>query len=237
MFSYTVTPASEAYLILADRNGVPRVRKFVSHLGSFPRFFDDAPYPYAHSRNDAPGERWNLLDKNFRVRAAGVRVVPPITHTDFHDFRLRPNGDYLFMSYNWSSRDFSFLTTEHGLQKKPLGSDSGRPCRSTDTGCEDWGTEVTRDSAIQMRTPGGTARLNWNSWGNMAIEDCLTHRFADDYAHINSFHWDNGDIIASFRGCNKVLSIDSATGAVEWRIGKSMWRRGVPAAPARRRLP
>ncbi|MYD86012.1 MAG: hypothetical protein F4Y14_07410, partial [Acidobacteria bacterium] len=225
MFSYTVTPASEAYLVLADRNGVPRVRKFVSHLGSFPRFFDDAPYAYAHSLYDAPGERWSLSDKDFRVGADGVRVVAPISHTDPHDFHLRPNGDYLFMSYNWSRRDFSFLTTELGLQKFPLGSDSGAPCRSTNTGCADWGTELTRDSAIQLRTPGGTARLNWNSWGNMAIEDCLSHRFADDYAHINSFHWDDGDIVASFRGCNKVLSIDSATGAVEWRVGKSRWSK------------
>ena len=221
------------YLIVADRNGVPRVRKFIPEVGSFPRFFADAPYAYAHSRFSVPIEEWNLLDKDFTARRTGLKVVSPISHTDPHDFLLRSNGDYLFMSYNWSRRDFSFLSTELDLQKKVLtgvpdragNPDTVRPCRADDTGCEDYVHEQTRDSAIQLRTPGGAARLNWNSWGNMAIEDCMTHRFVDDYAHINSFDWSEGDIVASFRGCNKVLSIDSATGNVEWRVGRSMWSR------------
>ena len=213
----------EAYLVLADRNGVPRVRKFDTSSRVFLRFFDDAAYPYAYASNG-----WNLLDKDFTVARDGLKVVAPISHTGIHDFRLLPNGDYLFMSYNPSQRDFGFLTTDYGIQKveDEADDDDGiRPCRTGDTGCEDWSLEDTQDSAIQLQTSGGTARLTWNSWGNMAIEDCLTHRFPNDYGHVNSLHWKDSDIIASFRGCNKVLSIDSATGNVEWRVGRSMWSK------------
>ena len=75
----------------------------------------------------------------------------------------------------------------------------------------------------------------WNSWDHMAIEDCRIGRFPADYAHMNTMQLVDGDIIASFRGCAQVLRIDEATGAVEWRLGRSTqsdayWEtRGVPA--------
>ena len=217
--------ASAEWLTVADNNGVPRVRKPVSALHAFPRVFDDdAPFAYAYSRVGQPDSQWVLLDKDFEIGRQRLYAVSPLGSTDPHDFLLLPNGDYLFMSYNSSNRDFSFLTTQHGLQKKVTVGGSVRPCRDDDEDCVDWGTETTRDSAIQVRAPSAAAgRFNWNAWDHMAIEDCLTHRFPDDYAHINSFHWEDGDIVASFRGCNKVLRISSTTSAVVWRLGRSMW--------------
>ena len=70
----------------------------------------------------------------------------------------------------------------------------------------------------------------------MVIEDCTQHRFPDDYAHVNSVQAFDGDIVASFRGCSKVLRIDGESGDVIWRLGKSNRSaedcgRGPQAAP------
>ena len=53
----------------------------------------------------------------------------------------------------------------------------------------------------------------------MKISDCLQHRFPDDYAHVNSLHLVDGDIVASFRGCSQVLKIDRPSGEVIWQLG------------------
>ena len=60
----------------------------------------------------------------------------------------------------------------------------------------------------------------------MAIEDCVQHRFPvtlstdpdmrspeGDYAHINGMHVVDGVLVASMRGCSKVLGIDVKPGA------------------------
>ena len=74
---------------------------------------------------------------------------------------------------------------------------------------------------IQVITPDSQEVFLWNSWDHMALEDCTQHRFPDDYAHINSVQVVNGDIIASLRGCSKVLRIDGTSGEVIWRLGRS----------------
>ena len=90
--------------------------------------------------------------------------------------------------------------------------------------------QTVLDSAIQIITPDGQAVFTWNSWGIMPLEDCTQHRFVKfrgdpgGYAHINSLQMVDGLIIASFRGCSKVLAIDPdhADGhKVAWRVGRS----------------
>ena len=95
-----------------------------------------------------------------------------------------------------------------------------------------------RDAAVQIVTPGGHAVFTWNSWGNMAIEDCVQHRFPvtlstdpdmrspeGGYAHINGMHVVDGVLVASMRGCSKVLGIDVKPGVtrgdVLWRMGRT----------------
>ena len=95
-----------------------------------------------------------------------------------------------------------------------------------------------RDAAVQIVTPGRHAVFTWNSWGNMAIEDCVQHRFPvtlstdpdmrspnGGYAHINGMHVVDGVLVASMRGCSKVLGIDVKPGVtrgdVLWRMGRT----------------
>ena len=47
----------------------------------------------------------------------------------------------------------------------------------------------------------------------------------EDYAHLNSLAWVDGDIIAGFRHCNNILRIDGATGDVRWHLGLSIYSR------------
>ena len=104
-------------------------------------------------------------------------------------------------------RDLSFISEQFGLT-----NEDGEP----------YGTaEDTEDSVIQVITPDSQELFLWNSWDHMAIEDCTQHRFPDDYAHINSVQTVDGDIIASLRGCSKVLRIDGTSGDVIWRLGRS----------------
>ena len=59
----------------------------------------------------------------------------------------------------------------------------------------------------------------------MPLEDCVQHRFARSptpgYSHLNSIQQVGNQIVGSFRGCSKVLGIDTETGAVAWRVGRT----------------
>ena len=157
------------YLILADNNGVPRVRKRIpGSVTSFHRIFDDAPHPYVvsvPSNVSGAGYLFRTLDEDFKLTSQRIQTVAPLTHTAPHDAIARPNGDWVLLSFNPADRDASFLTEDYGIRQK---------------GGEAWGPVRVRDSAIQIRTSDGTALFTWNSWGAMAIEDCLGDNFPGD---------------------------------------------------------
>ena len=130
-----------------------------------------------------------------------MATVAPLTDTNRHDITLLDDGNYLLMAYEPVDRDLSDLT---------FGT---------------FGTSVRmRDSALQIRTPDGTPLLTWSSHDAMPFEDCKP-RFPPgqaDYAHVNTLQMVDGDIVASFRGCNTVLRIDpddTSSHKVVWRLG------------------
>ena len=148
--------------------------------------------------------------------------MAPLTRTDSHDFRVLENGNYMVMAYQDTERDLSHLTFD-------------------DEDDQPYGTDVyVEDSAIQIVTPSRVAVFNWNSWDWLPLEDCAQHFFPPgdgDYAHLNALQMVDGHIIASMRGCSRVLAIDVATGDVVWRVGPSNlsdaeWaERGIGPAP------
>ena len=208
------------YFTLMDRNGVPRL-----HLGfaganafavRFHRVGADGAYRYGFR---LPSDAYIILDENFEVVDDNVRTVLPLTRTNSHDFQILEDGNYLLMSYEPAMRDFSDIDLPYL---------DGADVSSVDV----------RDAAFQIVTPGGDAVFTWNSWGNMAIEDCVQHRFPvtlstdpdmrspeGGYAHINGMHVVDGVLVASMRGCSKVLGIDVtpgvARGDVLWRMGRT----------------
>ena len=198
-----------AYIAILDTNGVPRLhrkadgnRRFQYHpngrwpfsyfvrFGDIPNFTD-----LALSTKEAV-----MLGWDFEVKDV-VQVVPPLTHTDAHDFSIKPNGNYVLLSYEPARRDLSAFRDPDGRSYSVM--------------------EGVEDSVISEITPEREQVFLWNSWDHMALEDCTQHRFPEGYAHVNSARIVDGDIIASFRGCSQVLRIDGTSGDVVWRLGKS----------------
>ncbi len=209
LLAVTVIGTEQRYAVILDTNGVPRFHYGNTNIQRF-QYHPNGLYPYSYfQRADRiPTFRENtlqsymavVLDWDFRA-VDMIRVIPPLTHTGLHAFIIKPNGNYVFMAYEPARRDMSAYTDTDG---NPYST-----------------TEGTRDSAIQEITPEGEQVFLWNSWDHMAIEDCIGHRFPDDYAHINSLEIVDGDIIASFRGCSQVLRIDGTSGEIVWLLGKS----------------
>ena len=198
-----------SYLAIIDNNGVPRIHWWIRESVRIFRTHRDGRYPYSYGQlsrflpydQQAGSRKVTVLDENLEP-VDTVTTVPPLHHTDLHDFVIKSNGNYLLLAYESARRDMSQF----------IDSTTGNPYSTT---------ELTRDSVIQEVTPDKEEAFNWNSWDHMAIEDCTQHRFPDDYAHVNSVQAFDDDIVASFRGCSKVLRIDGDSGDVMWRLGKS----------------
>ena len=210
----------EDYFRLMDRNGVPRLRLGFAGASTFASRFHrvgaDGAYRYGFRTGSAV---YTILDEDFEVVADGVRTVAPLTRVNTHDFQILEDGNYLLMAYEPATRDFSAIDL-------PSPADGGVDLSSVDV----------VDAAFQIVTPGGHAVFTWNSWGNMAIEDCVQHRFPvtlstdpdmrspeGGYAHINGMHVVDGVLVASMRGCSKVLGIDVKPGVTQ---GDVLWRMG-----------
>ena len=190
-------------LYAIDSNGVPRIAHPVNtYTASYFRFYPDIK---GEPRYSFIGWSAYVLDENLNQIAA-ASTVSPLTRQDVHDFRVLDNGNYMLMAYQDTERDLSHLTF-------------------TDEDGEPYGTDVyVEDSAIQIVTPRRRAVFNWNSWNHLPLEDCVQHFFPPrdgDYAHLNTIQMADGHIIASMRGCSRVLAIDVATGDVVWRVGPS----------------
>lgn len=212
------------YIAIFDTNGVPRFHRRTTRATWALRYHADGLWPYSYSliadsyspiTGNSGSATHIVLDWDLKVVDV-VRVVPPLTHTNFRAFIIKPNGNYVLTSHEPSRRDMSAARDADG---NPYGA-----------------TEPTMDSVIQEITPDGEQVFLWNSWDWLAVlQDCTQHRFPMGYAHINSVQVVDGDIVASFRGCSQVLRIDGASGDVVWMLGRSNlgdadWiARGAPA--------
>ena len=201
---------------ILDNNAVPRFRRAPGHpVWNYFRVDrvaradeqqgDDLEYRYSYV-HDQPGRHsFTVLDQSLEVFDTAITTVAPLATTDLHDFRVLEDGNYLMMAYEPAQRDLSDLPFTH-----PAVNDT-QP-------------QNVLDSAVQVVTPEGRALFTWNSWGIMPLEDCAQHRFPSGYAHINSLQMVDGLIIASFRGCSKVLAIDPdhvESHKVAWRVGRT----------------
>ena len=203
-----------SHLMIIDNNGVPRYRlRIENRVNHFRTHVEGAP-PYSYAARDLESNQSRALSFHHVILDAYLDetdrawTVSPLKLTDHHDFALTPTGNFVLMSYESRKRDFGTLRDNQGNQ---LLDGDDNP----------YGVEQTRDSDIQIVTPGGKQVSYWSSWDHMAVEDCTQHRFPDGYAHINSLQYYDGDIVASFRGCSKVLRIDPGSGDTVWRVGRT----------------
>ena len=196
-----------SYAVALDNNGVPRFHRQLSYSSSLTReginFRRHADGRYSISRRETSRNAVDLYDDRLEF-IESVGVVQPLSSTDYHDFLVTPEGNYLFISYQRNQRNVCEIADY---------CDEGETTR----------IRAVLDSVIQEVTPAGASVFLWNSWGHVKLADCLRPDVARhaDYAHVNSLFVADGDIIASFRHCNQVLRIDRSdgTGAVEWQLG------------------
>ena len=180
-------------MAILDNNGVPRFHKPRTLDGTNFRRHPNGPLVDGKRVRYSVSKQWvELLDEGFEF-IAHARVVEPLENTDVHDFLITENGNYLFISYYQIERDL---------------------CEAPDT-C----TKAYTDTVIQEISPQGIEQFRWSSWDHINRADCLVQE--GDYAHLNSLHLIDGDIVASFAYCATILRIDrsSGTGAVEWQLG------------------
>ena len=224
MFKAKLRPSGQwwrGYLIMMDNNGVPRFRRYVGdNIFEYFRVHPDETHPRARYSFQKQGSSYRrdgtemvVFDKYFNVEASDIHILSPFRNTDAHDQLVLPNGNYALMAYHPRTRPLAFLNSKFPTLRNSNGNRLSN-------------TESIQESSIQIRTPGGGATFNWTSWQNMAIEDCIrSSTFQPEWGHINSLSWFDGDIIAGFRGCSKILRIDVDTGNVVWRAGPSLYSR------------
>ena len=197
------------YMTVMDNNGVPRVAKLVADSRNF-QFHGNGPEiggrTVRYSLGSRSGEGILLYDGNFDL-IKSLYTVAPLTRTGTHDFTFNDSGNYLVMAHEPVTRDFSrFLDQEGNRLPKDYRAS---------------------DARIQEVSLDGTRKFHWNGWDHLKLRpDC---RFINkrDYSHLNSLQQlADGDIIASFRNCAKIVRIDRETGNIEWQLGGT--------APARR---
>ena len=211
-------PGSGAsFLAIVDNNGVPRwvMRPNVSARNF--RRFPDGRYSFAERAADGT-ESIVILNSRFE-RTETVTLAGGLdpAYTGGLDFLVLDNGNYLLMSYYPAVRDLSAFPC--------TGPIMSRQCSAM---------EPSHDSIIQEVTPDGAVAFEWNSWDHVKIADCTNHRFPNDYAHLNSLHELDGDIVAGLRGCAQVLRIERSTGsgAVAWQMGGSLPMRDNRPSPS-----
>ena len=201
------------YPSIVDTNGVPRFHRHTPGNGPFFRVFQiDGRYRYAWAQaNPGTENKWIILNEYFTVLDNKVTTASPLVKTNAHDFRILDNGNYLLMSYEPAYLDLSFMKT--------LIPEISNPAHV-----------LTDDSVVQIitpRKPNGTAVFTWNSFDQMDVRDCLSHRFPKDYAHSNSLqYWepegrDQDWVVVSLRGCSAVAVIDADTAETVARIGRT----------------
>ena len=200
LIMFGVAKEVERSIAIVDSNGAVRFHDMDANWsGGYVRaawVSAAGEYRYAYYKR---GEQWQILNQNLEV-IANVATVAPLTDTNRHDITLLDDGDYLLMAYEQADRDLSELT---------FGNFST--------------SQRVRDSAIQIRTPGGTPLLTWSSHDAIPFEDCKPNFPPQntDYAHLNTLQMVDGHIVASFRGCNTVLRIDpddASSHKVVWRV-------------------
>ena len=189
-----------SYMAILDNNGVPRFqRKISGHARNF-RPYESGPlvadtrvrYSVTVSSSQV---LTHLLDANLDTIRSVQAVSPlPPADTNFHDFLIMEDGTRLFIVYYQTTRDL---------------------CTAPDS-CP---TAFT-DSVIQEVTAQGIQRFQWNSWDHLNRQNCPDFD-SGNYAHLNSLHVTDGDVIASIRRCSQVLRLDRSSGTwnVQWQLG------------------
>ncbi len=187
------------YVAILDNHGVPIFYRFDDQFAlDFKWHAETGERSYA--RLTGTRNQWGRRNSERVVLDANFNEVQRITtvglsHTDHHDFLIRPNNELVLIAYDGGIRDM----TAFGLTSE----------------------ELVEDSVVQIIDRATTQVLfEWNSWDQLPYEDQLYNPQRAEYAHVNSVFVDSdGNIIISARGTSQVVKISRPSGQVMWKLG------------------
>jgi Arylsulfotransferase (ASST) len=121
--------------------------------------------------------------------------------SDFHDFRLLPDGNYVLVTGQQQQHDL-----------RPWGGPAS-------------GTVV--NNVFQVITPGGQVIWSWDTSQHIPITETPPTWRAEpepltgdtDPWHYNSVEWTGDGFIISFRHLDALYKVDYPSGAISWKLG------------------
>ena len=190
-----VTP----YLAILDNYGTPVYYRELSNAA-----FDFKLQPNGELSFHGGGLGFvnHIVDSTYHI--VDAISVSGYNGTDFHEFKILDNGNYLLLG--WDHRVVDMDTVVPG----------GHP------GVTVGGT------LIQEKNTAGNILWEWSSWDHFEILECdtahvdLTNPNFIDYVHTNAIEVDaDGNILISNRNMHEVTKIEKGTGELIWRMGGS----------------
>jgi hypothetical protein len=151
---------------------------------------------------------WQATDGYYvEISADGREVAqyhaPTGYYMDDHELLLTGDGPTKrahFFTYTIKTLDLYAIGGQHGAQ--------------------------TAGHQIMRMTPSGTVEFIWDAWDHIGLDEWVgdssakANRIETDFDHPNALTFDlQGNYVVSWRNLNQIMSIDSNTGAVLWRIG------------------
>src|SRR5215467_330963 len=118
--------------------------------------------------------------------------------TDNHEIRLLPNGDALVLAFSERTMD---LTSIGGRRNA-----------------------IVVGNMLQRVKPSGAVHFQWNAFDHLPVDGIASPINVQgeyvDWTHMNAIDvTSDGNYLLSVRHLNQVIKIDSATGAVLWKLG------------------
>ena len=221
-------PAEHNYIAVLNTDGVPIAHRRIDnpHVRQF-KYHPDGKYPFSYFSTlgeidpgyEIEANDFVVLDANLD-EVDRIGTVPGVSnHVDAHDALIKPNGNYVLISYHLGQRDLSDITTDEGVTLS----------------AEHW----VRDTIVTEFNPQHNVVMTWSSRDHVNIRDCLpslndeTPFEVFQYAHGNSLQaLPDGDIVVSLRKCSQVFRIDYPSGDTVWKVGRShstspQWRSNL----------
>lgn len=146
-------------------------------------------------------EKHVVLDKDLNV----IDTVASIGNyiTDYHDFQIMSNGNYLLFGQDQRTMDLSQI------------AENGQP-----------NTQVIGFEIQELDKKTKQVVFSWNTFDHINITDATEDiDFSKPlilYCHLNSILVDNdGNLILCFRHLDELIKINKTTGEIIWRMGGS----------------
>ena len=125
-----------------------------------------------------------------------------LTMSTHHDVVIRPNGNYVLISYDLDERDLSHITTHDGTLDQH-------------TACATASSEITPDRSAVMTWSSVITLTSGLQSFNAPGEPVRARRSLQVLA--------DGDVLVSLRKCSQVFRIDYPSGDTVWKVGRSNW--------------